>query len=127
MSKKRIIDVAAELGTSVNELMQLKQDKLKPEHWTGVGKNTYFTEDAVELLRLALDVPLAVPNKVMATVLMEAKNPRWVYAKIDGKDGKTPIAIPRKLRGKLVGKRILVDAITDANNLTTYRHADLGN
>jgi hypothetical protein len=80
----------------------------------------------VELIKLSFDVPLAVPDKIRALVLMEARNPRWVYAKLEGHQGKVPVAIPRKLRGKLLGKRINVDAITDASGGTTYRHEMLG-
>lgn len=118
--------LAEELGKSVDELVKLKSQKLTKEDYIGFGKNTKFTERGAELMRLAFEVPLAVPNKFAATVIVEARNPRWVYAKIDGKEGKWPVAIPRKLRGKLLGKRILIDAITDAAGGTTYRHESLG-
>ncbi len=125
MTKTKIDEVAKQLNTTPNQLLTLKKEKLKPEHWSGIGKNTYFTEDGVELLRLALDVPLAVPGRLMGRVIHEARNPNWVYCQIDGVDGKKPVAIPRRLRGKLNGKRIAIDAITDVNG-TTYRHEMLG-
>ena len=53
----------------------------------------------MELIKLSFEVPLAVPDKIRALVLMEARNPRWVYAKLEGHTGKVPVAIPRKLRG----------------------------
>jgi hypothetical protein len=127
MSKVKIIALADELGKTVNELLKIKSSKLTEGlHYSGYGKNTYLTEEAVELIRLSFDVPLAVPDKIRALVLMEARNPRWVYAKLEGHTGKVPVAIPRKLRGKLLGKRINVDAITDASGGTTYRHEMLG-
>jgi hypothetical protein len=55
-------------------------------------------------------------------VVKQCPNPNWVWALINGT--KTPVAIPSKLRGKLIGKTIPVHAITDASG-TTYRHADL--
>lgn len=127
MSKIKIITLADEMGKTVNELLKIKSAKLTQHlHYSGYGKNTYFTEEAAELIKLSIEVPLAVPNKFKALVLMEARNPRWVYAKLEGYEGKVPVAIPRKLRGKLVGKNINVDAITDSAGGTTYRHEMLG-
>jgi len=127
MKKVKIGTVAEELKMDINELIKLKSDKLKPDvHYTGYGKNTLLTEKAIEIIKLSLAIPLAVPNRIEAVVLREAKNPRWIYAKLNGSNLKVPVAIPRKLRGKLVGKRIYVDAITDASNATTYRHELLG-
>jgi hypothetical protein len=58
-------------------------------------------------------------------VLHPARNPDWVMVKLEHKDGKIPVKIGRKYRGKLIGKRIVIDAITDASGSTTYRHAEL--
>jgi hypothetical protein len=58
---------------------------------------------------------------LQAVVISQARNPQWVFAKIDNLDGKYAVAIPRKLSGKLEGKRINVEAITDDTG-TTYRH-----
>ena len=126
MKKIKITTVAEELKIDINELIKLKTDKLKPEMYSGYGKNTLITEQGIEVIKLSLAIPLAVPNRIEAIVLREAKNPRWIYAKLTGSNIKVPVAIPRKLRGKLVGKRIYVDAITDASNATTYRHELLG-
>ena len=122
--KTKITALAEELDVSVNEIMMLKC-KLEEDEWKGHGKNTWFqTEEAVEKLRLALDIPLAVPDVLTGSVLRSARNPNWVYAKIIGMEGKHPVAIPRRLREKLVGKKIQIHAITDING-TTYRHAKL--
>lgn len=57
-------------------------------------------------------------------VLQQAPNPQWAYCVAIGKDlGKIPVVIPRRLTGKLIGKQILVEAITD-NVGTTYRYAE---
>lgn len=121
-----IKEMADELGKPVDELVKLKNEKLLKGQYMGFGRNTKFTEEGARLLRLAVEAPLAVPDKLRAVVLYGARNPRWVYARIEGRDGKVPVAIPRKLRGFLDGKRIEVEAITDANGETTYRHAALG-
>lgn len=60
----------------------------------------------------------------VAKVLQQAKNPQWAYCTAIGKDlGKLAVVIPRRLTGKLIGKQILVEAITD-NVGTTYRYAE---
>jgi hypothetical protein len=118
--KIKIGELAEQLGASVNELILLKE-KLTEEQWSGRGKNTWFTEDAVQVLRLALDIPEVVPNKTRGRVLFGAKNPNYVYVKLDQRDGKVPVCIPRRLQNKLDGKNINVELITDDTG-TTYRY-----
>ena len=125
--KKRIIVMAEELGVDVEVLFKIRNERLDKAHWTGTGKNTYFTEEGQERIKLALEAPLAVPAVVQAMVLQEARNPRWVFAMIEGQKNKVPVAIPRKLKGVLVGKVIPVQVIEDATGGVTYRHASLAN
>lgn len=123
--KKKIAEMAEELGVDIEVVFKLRDTRLQKRHWTGTGKNTYFTEEGQDLLRLAIAAPLAVPERLTGTVLQEAANPRWVYVRIDGRDGKYPVAIPSKLRGKLKGKSIPIQEIKDANGGITYRHESL--
>lgn len=116
----KITDLATDLKVSVNDLLTLK-DKLTPEQWSGRGKNTWFTKEAVATLELALLLPEVVPNRTQGIVLHPAKNPNYLYVKLDGRDGKVPVCIPRKLRDKLDRKRINVEIITDAKG-TSYRY-----
>jgi hypothetical protein len=125
--KKRITNFAEELGIDIEELFKIRNTRLKAEHWTGTGKNTYFTDAGQELVRLAIEVPLAVPEVLKGVVVHEARNPRWVYTRIIGREGKVPVAIPRKLRGTLLGKTIPIHEIKDANGGITYRHESLSN
>lgn len=123
MKKMRIGTLAKELGIDVNKLIKLKMDKLTQDQYKGFGKNTWLSMEGAETLRLAVEAPLAVPDKLFGTVLVPARNPRWVYAKLEGKEGRVPVAIPRKFKAEmLIGKRIPIDSITDASGGTTYRH-----
>lgn len=124
--KIRINVLAKELNLSVADLLVLVSDKLRREQYAGRGGNTWITEDGADALRLARVAPLAVPTRLIGFVIQEARNPSWVYCAFPGVDGKHPVAIPRQLRGKLHGKYIQVDAITDAGGGTTYRHERLG-
>lgn len=72
-------------------------------------------------------IPLPVPEPPKrtgiyeATCISQAQNPQWIYVKFMDIDGKHPVVIPRRLTGKLVGKRVHVEAITDATG-TSYRY-----
>lgn len=118
--KTKIDVVAGQLGTTVNELLSLK-DKLTNEQWSGRGKNTWFTEEGIEVLRLALDIPEAVPDKARGIVLHAARNPNYVYVKLHGREGKVPVCVPRRLKDSLTGKNINVEIITDDTG-TSYRY-----
>lgn len=72
-------------------------------------------------------VPEVKPPKLDGIIegicLHQAQNPQWIYVKLKGSEGKTPVIIPRRLSGKLDGKRVFVEAITDATG-TSYRYVE---
>ena len=116
-----ITKLSEELDIEVNQLIKLRIAKLGNRHFTGFGVNTKLTAEGAELLRLAVESPMAVPTKLMGLVLHEARNPRWAYVKIDGKEGKWPVLIHLRDRGRIMGKRIAINSITDDRG-TTYTH-----
>ena len=61
------------------------------------------------------------PKFLRAVVKSQARNPQWVFAAIDGIEGKCVVAIPRRFTGKLEGKVINVEVIKDETG-TSYRH-----
>lgn len=122
----KFTDLQSELGLSTIKLCTLRKDKLLPEQHYRKDDVAWFTDEGADIMRLAIAVPLAVVTKARGRVMRNAPNPRWVYAKLDGIEGVVPVAIPRRLYGKLVGKSIVVDLIKDANGGITYRHELLG-
>lgn len=59
-----------------------------------------------------------------AKVVQQAKNPQWIYCIAVNKDrGKIAAIIPRRLADKLVGKVVLIEAISD-NLGTSYRYVE---
>lgn len=70
----------------------------------------------------APDVPKKT-DQFRARVLKQALNPQWVYALDPQGIGKLPVVIPRRLSNKLIGKTILIEAISD-NAGTTYRYVE---
>jgi hypothetical protein len=123
----KFTEAVRQLGSSNIVLAGLIKKKLGDREVVRDEKNkVWITPEGMDKLRLALDIPLAVPTRHRAKVLMSAINPKWVYVKIEGKDNKHLCLVPRKLQGNvLVGKTIFVDEITDVNG-TTYRHESLG-
>lgn len=121
--KVKLTELAKELGQTFERMDNLKSQKLTTEEYTGTGKNTWLKFDAAEKLRLCFVIPPAVPNVYRALVLREMPNPKWVFCALIGMNENVLVLVPKRLRGRLVGKNIEVHAITDANG-TTYRHAD---
>lgn len=122
--KTKLTDLAKKLKIEWDEAVKLRDSKLDPAEWTGTGKNTWLTPEAAKKIELAVVIPPVVPDLLYGIALLQAPNPYIVYAKIEGIEGKHPVFIPRRLHGKLIGKRIPIHAITDAKG-TTYRHAVL--
>jgi|Laugresbdmm110sn_2_1035109.scaffolds.fasta_scaffold09374_3 hypothetical protein len=118
--KTKITELAIRWNVDVSALLELKS-KLNPDHCSGAGKNTWFTEEAVDLLEIALDVPELLPDKTYGVVARNAANPNYCYVKLHDKDSVVPVCIPRKYSGKLVGKKINVEIITDING-SSYRY-----
>lgn len=61
------------------------------------------------------------PKFLRAVVHAQARNPQWVFASVDGVEGKCVVAIPRRFTNKLEGKVINVEVIKDETG-TSYRH-----
>jgi hypothetical protein len=122
--KTKLTELAKTLKIEWGEAEKLLATKLEPTEYTGKGKNTWVTPEGRAKLELAVYVPPVVPDRFEALVLQPALNQNIVWAKLPHLEGKTPVFIPRRLHGKLIGKKIPVHAITDSKG-TTYRHASL--
>ncbi len=116
------IELAKELKISNFQLAKLRDQRLSADEW-GVKENKrYFTEEGANKIRLAVQVPLAVPKRVQVKVVGRAPNPRYVYCVEQGKDGRFLAVVKPSTCDRLIGKHIYVDLIQDANGGITYRH-----
>lgn len=123
MSKTKCTVVAEKLGYEPKAMLEKVKSLLKPSQYSG-GKSaafTWITEDGVDVLMQAEVAPLTVAVRYKAKGWRPAQNPRWLFCKVEGFDGVHPVAIPRKLQGRLVGKNFTVEAIEDVNGIT-FRH-----
>lgn len=120
ISHKELMD---ELGVSSIELVNARKMVVRDdEHYRKNGK-TYYKESAEGRLRVHFEVPDLLPRFETLKVIKQCRNPRWVDC--DKKGQKVKVAIPKKLSGKLDGKPIKVEAITDGEGRTSYRHESL--
>lgn len=115
-------ELAKELKISNFQLAKLRDQRLAADEW-GVKENKrYFTEEGANKIRLAVQVPLAVPKRVQVKVVGRAPNPRYVYCVEHGRDGRFLAVVKPSTCDRLIGKHIYVDLIQDANGGITYRH-----
>lgn len=113
--------LAEEMGMEIDQLLLKAARVLQPIHSKGKGKNTWFTEDGADIIRQSEESPLTVAHRYEAFGIKAAPNPRWLWCTIDTFKGRIPVAIPRKMQNRLVGKYFMVEAIKD-NKGTTFRH-----
>jgi hypothetical protein len=116
------IELAKELGISNFQLAKLRDERLAPDEWSVKENKRYFTEEGANKLRLAVQVPLAVPKRIQVKVVGRAPNPRYVYCVEHGKDGRFLVVVKPSTCDRLIGKHIYVDLIEDAKGGITYRH-----
>lgn len=113
MPKKHIKRIAIENELDFEEACKLAREKLSEDQISGRGNNIWIDEDGQKVLHAAAFAPEIVPKHFHGIVLYSAPNPSYVYAHIKEIEKKVPVVIPRRLRGKLDGKRIMIEAITD--------------
>lgn len=123
MAKVRIIQLAKEWGVDVEELLSLANDKLSDEMTTGKFRATWINEEGQKILKDATSIPECIPKHYEGKVIKAAANPSYVYAFIREIDKKVPVVVPRRWRGRLRGKNILIEEIKDING-KSYRYRE---
>jgi hypothetical protein len=116
------MSLAKEMKLMPPDLARMRSEHLCEQDFYEIGAAKWFTAAGADKLRLAVEAPLMVPKRLKAWVIHPARNENWVFASIEGRDGKHPVAIPRKLKGRLIGKSIFVDCIKDSSGGEGFRH-----
>jgi len=119
--KTRLVTLSEEYKVDFDEALQLAKGKLAEEMVTGRGKGTWITPEGVEILKEAFDIPEIVPKHIQVKILKECPNRcyNWGYSQEIGK--RVPVLLPRKYWGRMVGKTIAVECITDDKGVS-YRY-----
>ena len=108
-----------------DKAMQIAQDKLPEGSLTGKGRNTWVTEEGTAILEESFMIEEIIPKHYLGDVLGECPNPRYNYVFNREIDKKIPMLVPRKWQGKLIGKIVTFEAISD-NTGTSYRYVRKG-
>ena len=125
MPKKRLIQIASEQEVEFEEAMRIAQEKLPEGSLTGKGRNTWVTEEGVAILEDSFMIEEIIPKHHTGMVLSECPNPRYNYVHNKQIGKKVPMLVPRKWQGKLVGKMVTFEGISD-NKGTSYRYVRKG-
>ena len=121
MSKKRLIQIAEELDITFGKAMQLAKDKLPEDMLSGKQRATWITEEGQVILEDAAYIEEIVPKHFKGWVIKPALNPNYVFSEIKEIGEKVDVSIPRRFRGKLIHKNIMIHGIMDKNG-TSYRY-----
>ena len=125
MPKKKLVKIAEEQEVDFDEAMHIAVEKLPEGSLTGIGRNTWVTEEGTAILEDSFMIEEIIPKHYSGIVLCECPNPKfnYVYNKEIGQ--KVPMLIPRKWQGKLIKKQVTFEAIEDVNG-TSYRYVRKG-
>lgn len=135
--ERRLEDLAADLGCKPQLLedlawKHLEEGMLREEITETETESESGGESRVRTLwvnpqgQALLEERVPLIKRFRGSVLRSAPNPNCVYTFVRdlGECGmKVPVHIPRRLRGRLTGKLIYIDAKTDSNGETIYHWA----
>mgnify|MGYP003123406195 CR=1 FL=1 len=121
MPKKRLTKIAEDHEIEFDEALRISEEKLPVGSLSGKGRNTWVNEEGTQILEESFMIEEIIPKHYEGNVLSECPNPKYnyVFSKDIGK--RVPMLIPRKWQGKLVGKIVIFEAISDSTG-TSYRY-----
>jgi len=117
MAKRRLTDIAKDLGISFETAQEKVTMGLEEDMVTGKGKNTWINEQGQDLLDMLSPMPIRYRGKVIAN----APNPRYIYVYIRELPAKVAVLVPPQLKGRLLGKMVYLEA-TNEGDTTIYKY-----
>lgn len=121
MAKTKATELAKELEVDFLTISTIIEENVSNSDISGKGKNTWLTEDAVSIVKDKLEIPELIPTYYTGMVTHEAPNPNYVYVYLKELGKRVPVVVPRRFKGKLKGKQVKVEEITD-NAGSSYRY-----
>lgn len=121
MAKVRLTKMASQMSSSFDKFMDLAKEKLSEDMLSGKGRNTWVDEEGQKILVDSCFVSEIIPKHYKGIVTSEAPNPSYVFAYISEITMRVPVVIPRRLRGRLRGKKITIEMIEDEKG-KSYRY-----
>ena len=124
-------DVAKERGLNRSKIKELRDYLLEEDqHWWKEGTVIWWNAEAVDMLDKHLAEEHTVPppahpyletaDDIVDDVLVvsQCKNPNWVIGRLEGE--RVQIQIPRRLAGRMVGKRVSVAMVDSDGGIPYY-------
>ena len=121
MSKIKQSDFMQAHGIKQPEIKAIRDEHIAPEDWWKEGVAIYWRKSAADALEAKMNSTKPAPSfeTLSVRVIQPAKNPRFVYADLNG--NRIAVAVPQKLSSRLQGKMINVAAL-DMNGGITYTY-----
>tara|TARA_R100001163_G_C5066134_1_gene204391 strand:+ start:537 stop:914 length:378 start_codon:yes stop_codon:yes gene_type:complete len=106
MPKRKLTEIAGDMGISFEEALEISSLHLEEEMVTGRGKNTWINDDGQDIM----DSYITVPQIYRGKILSVAPNAKFSYVYIKEMLKKAPIIMPRRLQGQqAVGKYVYIE------------------
>lgn len=121
MPKKKLKEIADSYEVDFQEALDIVKRKIPADHITGRGLNTWLTEEACSAIDDGLFIDDIIPKNYSGKVLSECPNKKFNYVYSKEIKKRVPVLMPRKLRGKMVGKNILFEGIENETGIS-YRY-----
>ena len=121
MPKKKLTQIATEQELEFEEAIRIAKEKLPESSLTGKGKNTWVSEEGTSILESSFMIEEIIPKHYEGNVVGECPNPRYNYVVSNSIGKRVPMLVPHRLQGKLIGKTITFEGISD-NKGTSYRY-----
>ena len=100
-------DIVEKLEVKPSEAKAFRDEFLiKGVHWDKTGATIYWTDHAMWMFKKYSATPVANKTEVEVFVTAPAKNPRFVYADLNG--NKIAIECPQKYSQKIIRKTVTV-------------------
>lgn len=105
-------DICINYGVKPNDLLMFVQ-KMNPEHYSGVGRRTWFTEEGVAAIKKEFGLGDDKEGTIRALVIGTCPNKQWLFIKPNGENRRAAMRIPRRMIGKLDKKQVCARPIDD--------------
>ena len=121
MAKKRITQIAEELGLDAERVLFYAENELQPDMISGKGLRTWVNEEGQEELQREFLIPEVITKIVKMKCLRPAQNPRFVFCFDESIGKKVPVMIKKGTQKQMIGKQIPVEIIEDESGMKSYR------
>lgn len=113
-------EVADKLGVKPSEVKAYRDEFLKfGIDWDKNGATIYWTDHALWMFKKHLSTPVTDNKEIEVFITGQARNPRFVYADLDGI--RIAVQCPQKFSQRILKKKVKV-SVTEENGEIYYNY-----